>query len=193
MVDLLGLLPLLNGWDWINVRGSKQVASGDDAREIFASEESMFGWLISARMSTDVSDAELQIIYDPTESRRTLKFDLNPSRLYSAGYYYRSHGPYVANYNETNNEYAAEFFPQPPIAMKGSLEIYIIPGSSDGTVHYDVTILEVSDIDAFVDSLRDVFGVPTIIDALNNLRAGQPQQPIELPEVTIRQYRGFLP
>jgi len=194
MVDLLGLLPILNGWNWVRLKDDTQIKTTDSPKEVYSTEEPMFGWVIDARMSSDVSDVTLRVRYDPVESGQTLDFDLNPEQLYTSGYYYRSNLPYVSNYDPVNSQYAAEYSPKPPLAIKGDLTVSVLPGSSDATVNYDVTILEVTDIEAFVESLRAVFGIGTIIDLLNSLTTPEmPKAPIELPKVTVKEYTGFLP
>lgn len=193
MVDILGLLPILNGWNWIRITGDEELKAGQDPVTLYASEDAEFGWLISARMSANVADIDLRIRYDPTESGQTLDFNLNPEELYSAGYYSKSNMPYVTNYDPVNNAYAAEFKPEPPLSLKGTLTVRAMPGSSDGELHYDVLILQVTDLTAFVDSLRAVFGISTIIDLLNNLGVTQPEKPIEIPKIAVSEYTGFLP
>ena len=198
-MDILGLLPLLNGWSWVRITGNKDISSNSDEQVIYESEGGEFGWLINARMSSDVSDMELDIIYDPTESGQTLTFRLNPEYLNTEGFSYRSNMPYVANYDPTNSEYAAEFVPEPPLAMKGTITVVAMPGSSDGKIYYDVQILRVTDLNAFVESVRAVFGINTMIELLNSInKPSEPVKlpeitPVKLPEITPRQYTGFLP
>ncbi len=194
MVDILGLLPILNGWNWVRVNGSEKLNADDAPKELYESENGEFGWLISARVSTDVADAGLRISYDPEESGQSLQFSLIPQELYDAGYFDKSNMPYVANYDPAG-KYTAEFTPQPPLSLKGTLTITAVPGSTDATVNYDVLILEVTDIGVFVDSLRVIFGIETIIQLLNQpiRQPERPRQPVTLPPVAPSQYTGFLP
>ena len=194
MVDILGLLPVLNGWNWIRINDDITLNPTDEPEELYASGDNELGWLVSARMSSNVSDMDLRIRYDPVESGQTLDFNLNPEELHAKGYTYPSNMPYVSDYDPSGSIYSSELIPNPPLAMKGRITITAAPGSSSGTMNYDIMLLQITDISAFVDSLRAIFGIQTIIDLLNSLGTPQePKPPIELPEVTASKYTGFLP
>ena len=193
MVNVLELLPLLQGWNWIRFKDSTSIQASQE-KTIYSSTESERGWIVSARVSTDVADVQLDIRYDPEESGQTIDINLNPQNLYNAGYTYASGWPYVAVYEPTQNEYAAEFVPTSPFAFNGQLIIKLVGGSSDANVNYDIQMVSITDFKTFVESLRHIIGISDVLSMLAQLQQPQqPQVPVKVPTFEPYQYRGFLP
>jgi len=217
MVNILELLPMLEGWSWVRISGSKTLNANDNPIELYKSPATELGWLVSARMSSTVADMSLNIQYDPEETGQTITFGLNPYELHSKGFYIEGYTPYVVNYDTENNEYAAAFNPSIPFSMKGILTVTASPGSNDGTIQYDVIYLQVTNENSFFESLRRALGVSDILAQLNQslnyeylsatylsaiakqeavLKVEEIQPPVPVTQVTTpsrKKYEGFLP
>ena len=204
-MDVLSLLPLLDGWSYLRISGSTSLGEGS---ELYSSEGNEQLWLFGAVFTSDVSDAGLSLTLT-TPGGQTITYDLTPADLYSAGRT-QPNGvePYVAKYDDVNNSYEVVFSPNQPMPLSGELTVNLKAGSSTANVYYDVALVRVDDPQAFQDSLRAVIGVTGTDELIQGLAKylytiarllergqGEVTAPIELPRppVTGATYRGFIP
>jgi len=186
-MDLLGMLPLLEGWTEIRFIDTEPVGAGKK-KEVYSSSDEEAGWFIGARVTSNVPDAGLRIEYDPAFGSTT-EFRLIASELEGKGYTFTSTMPFVAVYSPGTNEYAVELSPNPPLAIKGRMRIELIGGSSDATLNYEVLLIRVTNMDLFIGSLR------ALMPQLQVQVPAQPPTPglpAPAPRI-IREYEGFLP
>lgn len=187
MVDVVSMLPLLEGWDAVKLNGSEGLKAGGEDVSLYESTEDESMWLVSARLHSNVSDVDMTLTYEPADGSETITFHLGPDALNSVGAYAQSNLPYVANYDATANEYLTEFVPVPPFPMKGRLYIMLKPGSSDATANYDVLLIKVTNDDLFLSSLRGLMGTVSA-----ESKGAVPHEEIG-PSFIRRRYEGFLP
>ena len=205
-MDVLSLLPLLDGWSYLRLNGSQLVSK---QVELYQSDGNEQLWLFGAVFESDVADAGLSLTLN-TPGGQTVTYDLTPANLYNAGRT-QPNGvePYVAKYDDTADEYEAVFSPTQPLPLSGQLAVNLVAGSSTASVYYDSALVKVDDPQAFQDSLRAVIGVSGLGNALNLLNQymydvlsqmsklpGEIRPPVPLPApkpAGTTTYEGFIP
>jgi len=201
-VDILGMLPLLDGWSYLRVNGSQSLPAGETVT-LYESDGDEQSWLIGAVFHSDVADAGLVLnLYTP--GGQTLTYDLNPAKLYANGFTQPNRvEPYVAVYDDTANSYGAIFQPSTVLPLVGQLAVSLIGGSSDATVAYDAQLVRIGDPSAFTESLQAVLGIASLDQLLQLIskytyataKEVAPPTPQQLPSPVPQAgtYSGFEP
>lgn len=181
MVGILDILPLISGWEIIHLIDSKSIKAGEDS-QIYSSTETDIGWILGAKMSSDVSDASVDIAYNPEGSAQTIDIALKPSELYANGFITPDRsGAHVETYDTVLNIYSAAWIPQVPFPFNGMLDIRAVAGSSDSNITYDIEFIRITDIDTFLNSLKLIIAPP------------QPKPEVKPTIQVPERYVGFLP
>lgn len=207
MVNLLDVLPLLQGWSFVRINENISIGA-NNSKELYETPDVEQGWLLGAVFGADQKDASLQIVYNTAETGQTITFSLKPDDLYSAHRVSpNSVGPYVAVYDDTNNIYEAVFAPAVPFPFDGTLSITAYAGASGADVSADVQLVEITDVGTFMNGLQSVLGVNGIqgylYSALQQLaqignrpievKLPAPELPPAPPGKPTNRYTGFWP
>ena len=203
-MDVLSMLPLLDGWSYLRLSGSTSLSK---STELYQSDGNEQLWLFGAVFTSDVADAGLSLTLT-TPGGQTITYDLTPANLYNAGRT-QPNGvePYVAKYDDTADEYEAVFSPTQPLPLSGQLTVNLVAGSTTATAYYNAALVKVDDPQAFQDSLQAVVGVSRLGNTLNLLNQymydvlsqlsklpGEIRPPAPLPKPTgTTTYEGFIP
>ena len=206
MVNLLDMLPLLQGWSFVRINWEKELNAGEDAN-LYESPDNEKGWLLGAVFGSDKADASLSLTYNTAETGQTISYELKPDDLYSAHRISPNGlGPYVSVYDDVNSIYEAIFSPAVPFPFDGTIAINAIGGSSSANVSVDVQMVLITDETTFANGLQKLLGVTDIENYLYNALqqgANLGKRPIEvelpappvpaLPQPSSGKYSGFLP
>jgi len=167
-MDLLSLLPLLDGWTELRFSDDKELTADEPNFTVYQSQSQEQGWLLGATFQSDQPDAQLEVLLALTGGAQ-VSYDLNPGQLYSL---HRTSpnrlGPYVAVYDDTNGIYSVVFDPAVPMPFSGALTATAQRGSADANVNYELTLIKITDEDNFRESLAQVLR-GGIADKLNQL------------------------
>ena len=204
-MDILSILPLLSGWSYVRVSGSTSLV---ESTTVYKSDDTMLGWLIGAVLHTNEPTAGLEVdVY--TSGGQGISYYLVPNYLLSNGLTQPNHvAPFLAKYDQANNDYEAVFEPTVPFPIYGQVEVKLIASSSPADVYYDAHLISIDDVESFMNSITSVLGITsiqqllTVMDRYLHAMASRGQATgikIEtpLPEVPTfnpnKNYEGFIP
>lgn len=164
MANVITLLPFLRGWEWVGQVENKLldpiVLNPGDERILSESERP--GWFVHGGILVDNQYAELILEADRS------KFKFTPYGLRNAGLTRPWEGAFISRYDTENNLFAVSHAPVQwfPYREKSRLilrnpEVTILGGASTTCKLYQYfsTRVEIVDVGAFIESLKEVVGV----------------------------------
>jgi hypothetical protein len=160
-MDLLGMLPALEGWAWRYFR-VENVHLGMDEEKVLV-EEHLPGWVINATVTVNNPRALLRISYqDPYQMRITAEG--SPYMLNLLGTIYYNAHMWCNRYDSTFNIYSVSLNPNPPSPFYASDKHpakFIVKSplaSTTDVALYLHTLILINDMEVFKDSVRDLLG-----------------------------------